>query len=161
MTDCKLLSPLFSAEDEKSTVIPTPGRSRGEKRSTKESTQGVDEAKKTNASLDDSQEENTKDTGQEKDAGTPSPKQGQPGVMDSPRYLRPKREKSRERSASPFRRNVVEPLPGGESSAGNKGSMVSLRSEASSASKGRIEMFCLYCGLQLHVCVYMCVCLSV
>lgn len=74
------------------------------------------------------QEENTKDTGQEKDKGIPEPKV--PGVLDSPRYTRTLRE--RERSASPFRRNVVQPLPGTSGEGSNMGSTTSVRSHASS-----------------------------
>jgi hypothetical protein len=63
--------------------------------------------------------------------------------MESPRYTRPK-DKVRERSSSPFRRNVVEPLSSqdgtGDVPASNHGSMVSVRSEASTTSKGLLNL---------------------
>ncbi|KAL8610796.1 hypothetical protein ACOMHN_016779 [Nucella lapillus] len=101
-----------------------------------------DVAGQQSTSLDDPQEENTKDTGQEKDTGTapPQEKGGKSkgkgtGVLDSPRYLKSPREKSRERSASPFRRNAVEPLSGAGAAADSQGSLASLRSEGSATSR--------------------------
>ena len=167
--------PVSFPEDEKVVVQPAPGEKRVDNADSGEPAARKDPAKtgQPGPGPDDSLDENTKDSGQEKDAGTPTkgpgaktpagtptkgpgaktpagtptkgpgattPAKGA-GVMDSPRYLRSPREKSQERSSSPFRRNVVEPLPGtGSAAAASQGSLVSLRSEASSASKGEFPL---------------------
>ncbi|XP_076443264.1 uncharacterized protein LOC143281879 [Babylonia areolata] len=120
---------------------PEKGKADNTEREEPETIQ-LDDFVQPSTSQDDTQEENTKDTGQEKDVGGPHPKgkggkqdgKGN-GVLDSPRYLKSPREKSRERSSSPFRRNVVEPLPGGGAVTGTQGSQVSLRSESSLSSR--------------------------
>ena len=128
-----------------------PGKSRADKAAARQSVpKDAAETDQQVSSLNDSLEENTKDTGQEKDAGTSKGQDGkaslkETGVMDSPRYLRSPRDKSQERSSSPFRRNVVEPLPASGTAAGtsaNQGSLASLRSGASSASRGGVSFCC-------------------
>ena len=132
-------------------VKPLVGKGKAGKAAAKETApKGRARADQQGPSLDDSLEENTKDTGQEKDAGTPKgqdekEKPKETGVMDSPRYLRSPRDKSQERSASPFRRNIVEPLSTSVTAAaasGSQGSLASLRSEGSSASKGGFSFWC-------------------
>ncbi|KAK7116259.1 hypothetical protein V1264_001974 [Littorina saxatilis] len=121
-------------KEERVIVQPAPRKSRVDNEPPKPDT------KVKTLSSEDVQEENTKDTGQEKDGGTTktpgkvAPKG--PSVMDSPRYMKSPRDKSHERSSSPFMRNIVQPLPGPSPELNaSQGSLASLRSAASSASK--------------------------
>ncbi|KAK7484015.1 hypothetical protein BaRGS_00024750, partial [Batillaria attramentaria] len=116
------------------TVLPANPNEDNEETGAREKTK---KGGKKQEKIQDVHEENTKDTGQEKDAGTPeqpgkSPEPKRPTVLESPRYSRTPRDKSKERSSSPFQRNVVQPLPGTSTPGAEMGSTTSLRSRASS-----------------------------
>lgn len=93
---------------------------------------------------EDIQEENTKDTGQEKDETSLgreiTSESPPPDTIASPKYIKSPRDYSKARSSSPFRRNVVQPLDVGDNEPTHFGSATSLRSETSTRSKGKYTL---------------------
>lgn len=86
---------------------------------------------------EDSQEENKKDTGQEKCNEEGMSKEVLIGstALSSPHYKLSSRKKHKEHSSSSFQKNVVEPLPADEQESVSLGSATSLRSHTSSKSE--------------------------
>ncbi|PVD19886.1 hypothetical protein C0Q70_20379 [Pomacea canaliculata] len=120
----------------RSSTNPSPTRKKGLKQKNDKQSVTVLELTSTR---EDIQEENTKDTGQEKDETSVgreiTSESPPPDTIASPKYIKSPRDYSKARSSSPFRRNVVQPLDVGGNEPTHLGSATSLRSETSTRSK--------------------------